>query len=261
MLDHVKEITTPSEISLTLKKFYENLFHKSIADSVSDIEMFLSDIHLPIISDENYTICEAEVTEDNLLVALKSIPNNKTPGNDRLSKEFYETFWEDIKDTFINSLKQAKIEGILSISQRQAVRKLLEKKDRDKRCKKNWSLISLLNIDTKIIFKAFAAKLKPILPSITSSNQTAYVEKRCIGESGRLISDIIEISGKENVPGYLVTMDLEKAFDSLDHGFLLCALKNFGFGDSFINWIKILLNDQQSCVINRGFATQYFTLK
>ena len=71
----------------------------------------------------------------------------------------------------------------------------------------------------------------------------------------------MEICGKENIPGYLITMDLEKAFDSLDHDFLLCALKKFGFGDSFINWIKILLNDQQSCVINGGFATQYFTLK
>ena len=34
-----------------------------------------------------------------------------------------------------------------------------------------------------------------------------------------------------------------------------------GFGDNFITWIKILLNDHQSCVINGGFATQYFTLK
>ena len=38
-------------------------------------------------------------------------------------------------------------------------------------------------------------------------------------------------------------------------------MKKFGFGDGFINWIKILLNDQQSCIINGGFATQYFTLK
>ena len=61
------------------------------------------------------------VTKDNSLVALKSIPNNKTTGNDGLSKEFYETFWEDIKEVFINSLKLAKIEGSLSISQKQAV--------------------------------------------------------------------------------------------------------------------------------------------
>ena len=80
--------------------------------------MFLSDIHLPSISDDNYNICKAEITEDNLPVALKKISNNKTPGIDDLSIEFRETFWEDIKDVFINSLKQAKIKASLSISQR-----------------------------------------------------------------------------------------------------------------------------------------------
>ena len=34
-------------------------------------------------------------------------------------------------------------------------------------------------------------------------------------------------------------------------------MKKFGFGDSFINWIKILLNDYQSYVINGAFATRY----
>ena len=87
-----------------------------------------------------YTLREAEITEDNLLVALKSMPNNKTPGNNGLPKEFYETFWEDIKNVFINSLKRSKIESSLSISQRQAVIKLLEKKDRDKRYIKNGGL-------------------------------------------------------------------------------------------------------------------------
>ena len=174
-------------------------------------------------------------------------------------KNFMKLFLEVIKDVSIKSLKQAKIEGSLSISQRQAVIKLLEKKDRDKRYMKNWRPLSLLNVDTKIISKTFAAKLKPILPSIISSNQTAYEESRCIGESGRLISDIIEVCGKENIPGFLVFMDLEKAFDSLDHDSLLCALKVVGFGYSFINWIKILLNDQQSCVINGGYPiSAYF---
>ena len=82
----------------------------------------------------------------------------------------------------------------------------------------------------KKISKAFARKLKPILLSIISSNQTAYVKKSCISESGRLISDIIEICGKEIIPGYLVNMDLEKAFDSLDYNFLLyvCEAATWG---------------------------------
>ena len=64
-----------------------------------------------------------------------------------------------------------------------------------------------------------------------------------------------------DIPGYLVTMDIEKAFDSLDHNFLLFALKKFGFGENFIHWIKVLLNKQQSCVINGGFTTRYFNLE
>ena len=81
------------------------------------------------------------------------------------------------------------------------------------------------------------------------------MKNRCISECGRLISDIIEIYNKENIPGYLVTMDLEKAFNSLDHDFLLCTLKKFDLSDSFISWIEILINNLQSCVINGGFAT------
>ena len=109
----------------------------------------------------------------------------------------------------LKSLKQAKKKGQLNISQRQAAIKLIEKKDWDKRYIKNWRPISLLNVDTKIISKALAAKLKEVLPTVVSSNQTAYVNKRCISESGRLISDIIEVCEKQNIGGYLVTMDIE----------------------------------------------------
>ena len=93
-----------------------------------------------------------------------------------------------------------------------------------------------------------------------SSNQTAYVNKRCISKSGRLISDIIEVCKKQNIGEYLVTMDIEKAFDFLDHDFLVNVLNKFGFGINFISWIKLLFHSQQSCVINGGDTTPYFNL-
>ena len=76
--------------------------------------------------------------------------------------------------------------------------------------------------DTKILLKAFLVKFKPILPSIISSNQIVYAEKWCISESGRLISDIIELCGNKNIPGFYVTINLEKAFDSWTTNF--CCL-------------------------------------
>ena len=65
------------------------------------------------------------------LAALKSMPNNKTLGNDGLSKEVYKTSLDNINVFFHNSLKESKEIGSLSILQRQAIMKLLEKKDRD----------------------------------------------------------------------------------------------------------------------------------
>ena len=51
-----------------------------------------------------------------------------------------------------------------------------------------------------------------------------------------------------DIPGYLATMDIKKAFDCLDHDFRLSVLKSLGFGKNFICWTNVLLNDQQSCV-------------
>ena len=115
-----------------------------------------------------------------------------------------------------------------------------------------------MNVDYKIISKALASKVKKVLPKLISPQQTAYVENRFIGESGRLIADIIEITDVINKEGFLVTMDIEKAFDSLDHTFVISVLKKFGFGNNFVSWIETLISKQESCVINGGNTTQYF---
>ena len=54
--------------------------------------------------------------------------NDKSPGNDGLTKEFCETFWDKLKETFVNSVREAREIGHLSTSQRQAIIKLIEKR-------------------------------------------------------------------------------------------------------------------------------------
>ena len=82
----------------------------------------------------------------------------------------------------------------------------------------------MLNTDLKILSKAVAAKLKSVYSSLKTLQWTAYIQNRYIGEAGRLISDIVDISDKLSIDGYLVAVDTEKAFDSLDHEFLLVVL-------------------------------------
>ena len=56
-------------------------------------------------------------------------------------------------------------------------------------------------------------------------------------------------------------MDTEKAFDSLDHNFLISTLEKYGFRENFISWVKILLRNQESCVLNDGKTTKHFLLE
>jgi ATP-dependent 26S proteasome regulatory subunit len=65
-----------------------------------------------------------------------------------------------------------------------------------------------LNVDTKIISKAIATKIKSTLPTLIKSDQTAYVKSRFIGESSRLIADVLELTKNLNIEGIMVTMDI-----------------------------------------------------
>ena len=58
----------------------------------------------------------------------------------------------------------------------------------------------------------------------------------------------------------MVTADIEKAFDSVDHNFLFATLKKFGLGPEFISWVRVLIKNQASCMVNNGKTTKYFSL-
>ena len=78
-------------------------------------------------------------------------------------------------------------------------------------------LISLLSVDVKIISKALSKRLKNVLLSLISDNQSAYVDGRFISEGGRLIADVLQITDMLKLNGILVTIDVQKAFDSVNH--------------------------------------------
>ena len=86
----------------------------------------------------------------------------------------------------------------------------------------------------QILSIVLAVCTKKYLPFLFSSNQTAYVEGRFIREGARLFPDILQVLNFLKLRGLLVTVDIEKAFDSVNHLFLITALKEFGFSETSI---------------------------
>ena len=54
--------------------------------------------------------------------------NDKSPGNDGLTKEFYVMFWNELKEIFVDSVPEAKEKGFWSLSQRKPNIRLIEKR-------------------------------------------------------------------------------------------------------------------------------------
>ena len=113
-----------------------------------------------------------------------------------------------------------------------------------------------MNVDAKIASKALVMRVKKIIHKLFYTDQTAYLQGCFIGESVRLIEDLLEY-----VDGILFAADIEKAFDSVEHSFIYATLEKFGFGGNFIQWLRTLLSDAQSCVVNNRFSRGYFKLQ
>ena len=118
----------------------------------------------------------------------------------------------------------------------------------------------LLNTCYKLISGVLTEKIKPALNYIIQSNQKAYLKNRYIGEVTRTTYDLFSHAKNNNIPGLILLIDFEKAFDSVSNGFILSVLKVHGFGPNFIKWISIILSDFKVSTNLHGNIGQHFTL-
>ena len=154
------EINEPQAILLRIKKFYSTLYKRHSTKGEEECLEYLKTLKLPKLSDVERESCEGLLTKKECWDALQRMKNDKSPGSDGLTKEFYVCFFNEVSNTLITALNHSFTAGMLSTSQRQAVITLTEKKGKDKRFMKHWWLISLINVDTKIASKALAARME-----------------------------------------------------------------------------------------------------
>ena len=154
------------EILQKMEKPYKNWFSENLNVSMNEIVQFLNLISIPKFIENPSADCEFLMSETDLTPVLKSMPYNKSPGKDDLGKELCDVFWEDLRTPIISNFKSAFNKGELSHSQKQAVIRLIGKKDRDKRLIQNSRPFFLLTVDLRILSKALADCIKKYLSSI-----------------------------------------------------------------------------------------------
>ena len=149
-----------------------------------------------------------------------------------------KTFWLHISTILVNALNFAHETGQLLITQRRGIYFI-----------KNWRPLTLLNCDYKIAAKTIANRINRVLPALINNDQTGFLKGRFVGEKIRLIDSLICCTKEQNIPGLLLFLDFEKAFDTIEWYFIRNTLSFFGFGASVISW-------QTSLVVGRNVVCQ-----
>ena len=111
--------TDPYQILDEQRRFYNSLYESQSNDTNDKVsEMFLSNLKMPTLSEEQKQSCEGEISLEELESVLNSFQNNKSPGNDGLPIEFYKTCWNLINESFMECVKESFKYGEMSSSQK-----------------------------------------------------------------------------------------------------------------------------------------------
>ena len=140
--------------------------------------------------------------------ALHMFKNDKSPGNDGITSEFYKHLSHFIVDSLICHMKKA---SCMVTSQKQAILSLSDK-GKDRLFLENWRPNSLLNVDYKIASKVLAQRLHNKIPKLVSLSQTGFVKGRYTNDTIKTLHDIVDFCKFTSTGGLL----LMKAFDTLE---------------------------------------------
>ena len=257
---HGSIITDQNEIMKEAHCYFSHLFKVNNHYDDKTLELFLSGFDIPILNKEHNDLLDCTITIHELSESVNKLKNDKSPGLDGFTSEFLKYFWPRLSSIFYSALHCSWQKGILSSTLRQGVIILIPKKNKPRNLLSNWRPISLISNFYKIISHCIASRLKVVLPHLIHDNQKGFMAGRYIGENIRLLYDILLYSDLENIPGHLIMVDFEKAFDTISHSFIWQVLDFWGFGPTFINWCKLLYNQGSSSVLVNGNRSPLFDI-
>ena len=256
--DHGNVFERNNEILDHISSFYQNLYSEEFTDPVKE-SILINGIDMTLPNDVSQNL-EGSLSSEECLAALSLMKPDKSPGSDGLPAEFYKFFWDIIGEDLVDVLNFCISKGLLSESMRVAILSLIYKKN-DPCSIKNWRPISLLNVDYKIGAKAFASRLKGVLPLLLHPDQTCSVPGRSIFENLMLFRDVFDYCDMKDISLAIIKIDHEKAFDRVSWSFLIKVLTKMNFGPRFINLVKTLYTDVSCKVVNNGHMSPSITLK
>jgi ribonuclease HI/endonuclease/exonuclease/phosphatase family metal-dependent hydrolase len=264
----------PKELTAIAREYHKNLQSKPemTRERKKAIKEILSNIETTIESEEQ-TELEETLKLDDIFSALKQCKNGKSPGEDGLTYEFWK--WahktameyneEEQKDispmrNMKEYLRDVEEYGPISEDFAKGIMFPIYKKG-DPEDIKSYRPITLLNTDYKLYTRTIAHKLTKTCEKIIHTDQAGFMPGRSIYNHTRLINIIEEACELEEINGYILALDQEKAYDRIDQEYLWNTMRAFKIPEITITRLKRIYESARTQVMINGHKGDSFRVE
>lgn len=259
---HTNSLThNPEEIENIFKTFYENLYTQPPSASEEEKRNFLQHLDLPSIGTNQNDTLTAEISKEEIIKAINTLKNNKSPGSDGFPAEWYKVFKNELVAILYKSLNWTLKENKMPASWSEAIISVIPKPGKNKACCSNYRPISVLNIDYKIYTSIISRRLNKFVSEIIDEDQTGFMRERQTHDNIRKAIHIIEKAQREKRSTVLLSIDAEKAFDCVNWNFLYLVLEKMGFNSKSVQLIKTLYSQPKARIKINGNLTEEISLQ
>ena len=255
LLDDGSRTTSNKQVSEAFVQYYMGLLGERkdcIAINKSTV------LNGKLLEAEQATNLLKAISEEEIKVALFSIGEDKAPGPDGFSSCFFKKAWDIVGRDFSKAVMEFFSSGQILKQINHSVLALIPKsKDADR--VEDFRPIACCNVVYKVISKIIASRLAPVLSSIVSPAQSAFVQNRSMIDNIFLLQELLRQYGRKRVsPRCILNVDLRKAFDSVDWGFVQDMLSALQFPPKFIGWIMACISTTSYSLSFNGSMHGFF---
>jgi hypothetical protein len=241
----------------TLISHFQNLITEPLPDRREAINKITRNVP-SLVTQEQNSVLLRPITIEEVDEALQNTPKCKAPGPDGFTSDLFHHCWPMIRTEVWEILEDSRATGQV-LQALNATFLTLVPKEGNAHHRKKFRPIALCNVIYKLLTKVIARRLKPILPTIISLEQSGYVEGRQILDSIILAHEVIHSLQKTKTPGMLLKLDLSKDFDKISWEYMRAMLLDFCFNQGWVTWILNLTSSAFFSLLINGVPSRPFS--
>jgi len=197
---------------------------------------------------------------EEIKAAIWDCDSFKCPGPDGIILGFFKDFWEVLKIDLLNFFAEFYRHGKLTKGLNSTFIALIPKVESPQRVA-DFRPISLVSSVYKVLSKVLANRLRKVVSNVVSTNQSAFIRGRQILDDILIANGIVDDAKKSNKDLLLFKVDFEKAYDSVDWGYLDEVMYKMNFPVLWRSWIMECVTTATTSVLVNGCPTNEFSFE